>query len=104
MRRLARRVRIGGYLIDVALVSKSMLNDILGDEEHEDEEHEGGWVGEAESRRAGVIYLDQNLTVEQQRETFFHELQHAVNDLARWDRRPNTRRAVVSRGKKTRRP
>jgi hypothetical protein len=85
--RLPRRVRLGrGYVVEVVLASQKTLRDVL---DAEDDQHfDGAWdsmLGEDGARSAGVIYIYDRLPVDAKWKTYFHELAHAVTDIAAWD-------------------
>ena len=89
VRRLPRRVRIGcGYIIDVALVSQTTLRDVL---EADDGRFDGAWenlLGEPEGDKLGIagrIYIYNALPSRGKRRAYFHELKHAITDIADWN-------------------
>jgi len=63
----------------VFLVSPSHLQEIADDDEPNSSA--GCWVTEDVA-----IYIDNTLTLKRQWETYFHELQHAVHDIAELNR------------------
>lgn len=86
--RIPRRVTVGkGYYIDVILVSPRILKEELEEDEHT---ADGAWLNELGPRKngralAGRILISTRLTTAQRWATFWHEMIHALNDIAAWD-------------------
>lgn len=76
--RLPRRVHLGnGHVVTVTLVSRQTLKDLNGDE---DEPLEGLWDSDTRA-----IYVLRSLGSADRWRVYWHELLHAVNDLAAHD-------------------
>ena len=85
--RLPRRVRLGrGYHLTVVFVSQTILRE-LADIEN-DELLDGYWDSKlgTTNGHAGIIYIHNKLTAAQRWGVYWHELLHAVNDIAAFDR------------------
>jgi hypothetical protein len=80
-------VRLGkGYVIEVALATPRQIAEHAEDDDatnHYDGLWES-WLGEGE-RSAGIIYVNSRLTAPQRWAVYWHELVHAVNDVAAHD-------------------
>lgn len=77
---LPAKVRIGrGYVVKVAHVTPSHLQEIADDDEPNCTA--GCWITEDMT-----IYIDNSLPLRRQWETYFHELQHAVHDISELNR------------------
>jgi hypothetical protein len=73
--RLPRRVNLGrGYSVAVRLVSKADLAVILNEDE---DASAGAWDADQ-----NTIFIRRDLTVKQRWETYWHELVHAIHDIA----------------------
>ncbi len=73
--RLPRRVNLGrGYLLAVRLVSKAELAVILNEDEGASA---GAWDVDKDT-----IYIRRDLSAKQRWETYWHELVHAIHDIA----------------------
>lgn len=70
--RLPRKVKLLEYEIEVRQVSKEDLRDVVGDHDGAD----GAWDDDLR-----VIFVARHLTRKEKRQTFLHELQHALIDL-----------------------
>lgn len=86
--RIPRRINVGrGYYIEVLLVSPNVLREELEEDEHTSD---GAWFNELGPRtngrqRAGKIYISNRLSGQQRWATYWHEMIHAMNDIAAWD-------------------
>ena len=73
--RLPRRVNLGrGYSLAVRLVSKAELAVILNEDEGASA---GAWDVDKDT-----IYIRRDLSAKQRWETYWHELVHAIHDIA----------------------
>ena len=73
--RLPRRVNLGrGYSVAVRLVSKADLAVILNEDE---DASAGAWDADQ-----NTIFIRRDLTAKQRWETYWHELVHAIHDIA----------------------
>lgn len=73
--RLPRRVNLGrGYSVAVRLVSKAELAVVLNEDEGASA---GAWDADKDT-----IYIRRDLTAKQRWETYWHELVHAIHDIA----------------------
>lgn len=80
--RLPRRVDLGlGYVVQVVLVPQAILQEIVGDEEGNNGALDGLW--DPDKR---IIYVDKRCSSKRRREVFWHELLHAINDIADTDK------------------
>jgi len=78
--KLPALVRLGrGYAVRVLLVAPTQLQEIL----EEDDPHLAAGCWSIEDYH---IYIDNTLSRQRQWETYFHELQHAVHDIAELNR------------------
>lgn len=85
VRRLPRRVHLAGYVVGVQTVSQRHLRGLANEGS---EAWFDGWWESALGRDgplAGTIYIWSRLPARQKWSTFWHELIHAVNDIAAWD-------------------
>lgn len=81
--RLPRRVHVGrGYVVQVRLIAHRALADVMGElDKPRDLRSPGGWDVEVMT-----IWLDRTVSKRIQWETYWHELGHAVHDVALMDR------------------
>ena len=85
--RLPRRVPLGrGYHLTVVLASQTVLRELA--EADDDESLDGVWDNKlgTTNGHAGTIYIHNTLTSAQRWGVYWHELLHAVNDVAAFDR------------------
>ena len=85
--RLPRRVSLGrDYHITIVLASQTVLRELA--EADDDESLDGVWDAKLGTTNgyAGTIYIHNKLTVAQRWGVYWHELLHAVNDVAAFDR------------------
>lgn len=73
MPRMPRRVHIGPYQLAVKLVSATELESVMEGRA----DAAGAWDDETDT-----IYILRSLSAKQRWRTFYHELQHAIPDLA----------------------
>ncbi len=85
--RLPRLVRLGrGYRVGVALATQEVLREVSGEDDRDLSGYFDSNVAEAPRKRAGAIYVRDRLSIRKKRETYWSGLQHAVIDIADWDR------------------
>jgi hypothetical protein len=78
--RLPRRVRLGrGYLIEVKIKSPQWFKERYG------EILAGAFEAQPGKSPTGYIYLRSSLSPAQRWATYWHELMHALHDIAAWD-------------------
>lgn len=80
MRRLPRRVHVGrGYILSVATKPPKFFRDRYG------ELLAGAFEPTLGSSPAGTLYIRSDLSHAKRWATYWHELMHAIHDIAAWD-------------------
>lgn len=81
--KLPKRKNLGkGYIIQIKLVTNTELMLILKEPKTDSiKQYAGAWV---DTDR--IIYIDKNLTKAKQWEVYWHELLHAIHDIATLDK------------------
>lgn len=86
-KRLPRKIRLGPYIIDIVLANQTTIRDVLDDDDGNDSYH-GCWdnlLGESTSTVCGRIYIHEKESMTLKWETLWHEIAHALVDIASWD-------------------
>lgn len=80
MRRLPRRVHVGrGYVLSIKSMPPKFFRDRYG------ELLAGAFEPSMDRSPAGTIYLRSDMGLSKRWAVYWHELMHAVHDIAAWD-------------------
>lgn len=80
MRRLPRRVHVGrGYVLSIQSKPPKWFRERFG------EQLAGAFEASLGNSPAGTIYIRSDMSYAKRWATYWHELMHAVHDIAAWD-------------------
>ena len=95
--RLPRRIKIGGYVIEIVLASQKEIREAIDDTDPKSK-FDGVWLSklgdttedifgdEVECEADGIIYIYSRLPSQQKWEAFWHEMIHALVDISSYDK------------------